>query len=342
MSDMLQQSQGAGSGAQPAGGADQLPRSAGAYAVGVDVGGTKINAGVVDAEGNVLHRISLDTMAGRADTGERVVAAVDRLMSETLGADAPWRGIGVGTAGQVDRVSGSIRSASDLIPGYAGTPLRELLQDRYRLPVRVDNDVNVLALTEQRLGAARGVRSFVCLALGTGVGGAVVADGALLHGAWGAAGELGHLCVDFRGAPCVCGGRGCLELFASGTGIRDRMNERLAASGGAGRCADAREVFERWRGGDPAAAAIIGDAAAALGSAAASLIHAFNPELIVIGGGLAEAGEPLLAGIRAETAKRTMPALMAGVRIEPAYRGNWSGMIGAALQVWQPAGRDAE
>ncbi|MDQ8735173.1 ROK family protein [Paenibacillus sp. LHD-38] len=307
------------------------------YAIGVDIGGTKINAGVVSAEGAVLHTVSLSTLAGQAKTVDRVHQAVVDLMAvvKEKFSSVRLKGIGVGSAGQIDWANGSIRSASELIPGYAGTALKCILQKQFLLPVIVDNDVNVLALTEKYVGAAQGVNHFLCLALGTGVGGAIVVDGRLVHGFWGGGGELGHLSVDFKGPSCLCGGKGCLEQYASGTSIARRMREKLALSGHPAEDLDSREVITRWKAGDPLAVELMEETIAALGSAVASLIHMFNPEVIVIGGGVAEAGEPLFEGIRREVNRRSMPSMLEGVRIEAAYRGNLCGMIGAALQVWE-------
>lgn len=306
------------------------------YAIGVDIGGTKINTGIVTEEGEVLLTHSLGTLAGQANTAVRVQEAVKGLLAEARNQrpGIRYKGIGVGSAGQVDWEDGSIRHASGLIGGYSGTKLKRMLRDGFRLPVRVDNDVNVLALTEKRLGAGQGVRNMICLALGTGVGGAIVADGRLVHGAWGGAGELGHMSVDFQGIPCICGARGCLEQYASGTGIARRMRERLSSTGRAEQL-DTREVFARWEAGDPLAADVMNETIAALGTAIASLIHLFNPELIIVGGGVAEAGKLLMERLREEVSRRAMPSLAEGVRIEAAYRGNWSGMIGAALQIWE-------
>ncbi|MDU0202329.1 MULTISPECIES: ROK family protein [Paenibacillus] len=309
------------------------------YAIGVDIGGTKMNAGVVSSSGEVLFTVSLPTLAGEVNTKDRVTQTIQSLLSEVeaIKPGCRYKGIGVGSAGQIDWSTGQVRSASELLPGYAGTPLKVLLQAQFQLPVTVDNDVNVLALTEKHLGAGKGVRHFLCVALGTGVGGAVVVDGHLVHGCWGAGGELGHLSVDWNGAPCLCGGRGCLEQYASGTNIASRMTEKLASLGEAPVAMDSREVFSRWQSGDRVAAEVMAETIAALGSALASLVHIFNPELIIIGGGVAEAGDDFLDAIRKEMAARTMPSMHDGVRIEKAYRGNWSGMIGAALQVWEYA-----
>lgn len=309
------------------------------YAIGVDIGGTKINAGVVNADGSVLHTLSLSTMAGQAKTVDRVKQAVHDLMAEVKVSQPAirFKGIGIGSAGQIDWANGSIRSASELIPHYAGTALQSIIQQQFLLPTIVDNDVNVLALTEKYLGAAQGVDHFLCLALGTGVGGAIVVDGRLVHGLWGGGGELGHLSVDLNGRPCLCGGKGCLEQYASGTSIARRMSEKLSMNGYLNVNVDSREVIARWQAGDPLAGELMEETMAALGSAIASLIHIFNPKLIVIGGGVAEAGEPLFAGIRKEVSHRSMPSMAEGVRIEAAYRGNLCGMIGAALQAWEYA-----
>lgn len=308
-----------------------------AHAIGVDVGGTKINAGIVAENGDVLLSHSLGMAGGGTDPAGRIAEAIDGLLARARDRypDIRIAGIGVGTAGQVDWREGKIRYASELIAGYTGTQLKAMLEERYGLSARVDNDVNALALAELRHGAGRGTDHFVCLALGTGVGGAVVADGRLLRGAWGGAGELGHLSVDFRGESCICGSRGCLEQYASGTGIARRMRDRLAEAGQAGSEPDAREIVRLWQQGEPLAAAVMEEAIAALGAAIASLVHALNPELVVVGGGIADAGPPLLDRLREETFRRAMPSLAAGVRIEAAHRGNWSGMVGAALLTWE-------
>ncbi|MFD0589326.1 ROK family protein [Paenibacillus sp. GCM10027627] len=307
------------------------------FAIGVDIGGTKINAGIVTNEGEILLSESIETLAGKENTVLRVQLAIQHVMKEAnkKWPDIRYRGIGIGTAGQVDWHEGSIRHASELIPGYSGVQLKSVFQAQYGLPVWVDNDVNVLALAEMRLGAGVGRRHFICLALGTGVGGAIVADGRLLHGAWGGAGEIGHLSVDFRGISCVCGSRGCLEQYASGTSIARQMRERLSASGNPHDGISARDVFSLWQKGDPLAAQVMDETIAALGAAITSLIHIFNPELIVIGGGVAESGKTLVNRLREEVSRQTMPSLGGGVHIEAARLGNWSGMIGAALQAWE-------
>ncbi|KOP65249.1 hypothetical protein AMS62_08310 [Bacillus sp. FJAT-18019] len=308
------------------------------YAIGVDVGGTKIHAGIANKQGDVLYSVNLATLAGEKKVPDRIVEAIEVLMAEAPKPEGGYsiQGIGIGTAGQVDQSDGSIRFASDILPGYTGVPLKRIIEKRFGLPVYVDNDVNVLVLTEKTLGAGRGASHMLCIALGTGVGGAVFTGGKLVHGTWGGAGELGHLSVDFNGLPCVCGGVGCLEQYASGTGIAKRMKAKLRSQGSQPSSAvDSREVLARWQSGDPVATEVMDETFAALGAAIASLIHALNPEVIVIGGGVAEAGEPFFERVREETAKRCMKSFMENVSIVQAHQGNYSGMIGAALQVFE-------
>ncbi|WP_182301429.1 ROK family protein [Cohnella cholangitidis] len=311
------------------------------FAIGVDVGGTKINVGVIGRNGKVVCSNSLPTLAGECVVEDRVAIAISRLL-QGVHDNEPLltvRGIGIGTAGQVEWETGVIRHASDLLPGYTGTPIKSLIARKFGMPVHVDNDVNVLALAEKYAGAGRQADHMVCLALGTGIGGVIVDKGKIVHGLWGGAGEIGHMSVDYRGLPCICGGRGCLEAYASGTSIAKRMNERLVATGTMEDDGplDTRETVRRWMSGDAVAAAVMDEAFEALGAAVASLLHVFNPQVVVIGGGLADVGEPLLRRIEEETRKRAMPSFLNGVKIVPSSSGNQGGMIGAAMQLWEYA-----
>ncbi|WP_409346548.1 ROK family protein [Paenibacillus sp. MBLB4367] len=307
------------------------------YAIGVDVGGTKTNVGVITRSGEVIASVRVATQLPGRTVVDQVKAGIDEALDQfyALKPGEALRGIGVGTAGQVDTASGSIRFASELIPGYTGTPVKRLLEEAYGLPVFVDNDVNVLALTEKYIGAAKDAKHVICIAMGTGVGGAVMTDGKIVHGAWGGAGEVGHMSVDFNGPVCICGNRGCLEQYVSGTSIGRRMRELLAAEGRPDETVNARDVVERWLAGDRTASAIMDETIAALGGAIASLVHLFNPEVVVIGGGVAEAGEPLFVRLREEIGNRAMSSLLESAIIVPAYQGNMSGMLGAGLQAWE-------
>lgn len=307
-------------------------------AIGIDIGGTKIRMGLVRSDGEVLQQFTLPTMAAEKRVMEQVFQGIDKMLSDCKEHHPDMRldGIGIGSAGQIDFSSGNVHYANDLIPGYTGTPIKELVSKRYELPVHVDNDVNVLALAEAVFGAGRKARNIVCLALGTGVGGAIIMDGVLVHGSRGGAGEIGHLSVDRHGPRCICGNVGCLELYASGTGIAHRYREKKEASGLSltGSEGSTVDVVARWMDGEPEAIEVMGEAIATLGSAITSLIHVLNPEVIVIGGGIAGLGEPLFAPLREYVANQAMPSMSDVASIVPAELGESSNMVGAAIQVW--------
>jgi glucokinase len=309
------------------------------YALGVDIGGTKVNIGLIDQNGHIMADHTLATKPEDRKVIERVIGGIEHLLSSIEGRVdlRDIRGIGIGSTGQIDFQRGTVHYATGFMPGYAGTPIRQMVKRKFEMPVYVDNDVNVLALTEKYFGVGKHVEHFLCLALGTGVGGAIMSNGRLLRGTVGAAGEFGHYSVNFNGPECSCGNRGCLELYASGTGIARRMNERLQqlSGGGALERVDAREAVRLWQDGDDTACKVMDETFKALSSALSSLIHAFNPQAIAIGGGLSEIGDPLFERLRRETEAKTMPSMFQDTVIVPAVTGNKSGMIGAAMQVWE-------
>lgn len=308
-----------------------------AHAIGVDIGGTKVNMGLVDREGRILLQRTFPTQAAEPGLMDRIVSGLRAFIADIRASGYGYSGIGVGTAGQIDPATGSVYASSDLIPGYAGTRIRDLLADAFHCPVAVDNDVNVLAVAEKHFGAAKGEANVLCLAIGTGIGGAILVDGELVHGAFGGAGEFGHLSVDMNGRACICGGKGCLEAYASGTSIARLMAERLRERGlsdGTPPPQGAEEVVAGWLAGNEDAAAVMDIVFSALGAALASLVHAFNPGTIVIGGGVADIGQPFFDRIRIELGKRAMPSMGRHARVCPSFLGNRSAMVGAAALLW--------
>jgi glucokinase len=298
--------------------------------LGIDIGGTKIAGGLVDAEdGAVLVRDHTPTHA--RDGGPVVLGRALDLAYALLergkmdGVPAP-SAIGVGAGGQIDPNTGMVVAATDVLPGWAGTPLRAAFEDAFDLPTAVDNDVNALASGESRFGAGRGLRHLVFLALGTGVGGALIVNGRLHHGARGAGGELGHLVLVPNGHPCTCGGRGCLEQYASGPALL-RHFRALGGSADLPHGAPLAGLARQDPGGPAARAiALTGDL---LGLGLVSLANLFGPERFVIGGGLAALGDLLLDPARKVVRTRALP----GVRDTPvivATLGSDSALIGAA------------
>jgi glucokinase len=304
--------------------------------IGVDLGGTKLFAGAVDPELGVHHR------------AQRTVAGLDQRELLDVTVDAV-REVLEASGGEVEAVGFGIPVLMDQRTGIAvvgiNTPLAniafgDVMTERLGLPVFVDNDANAAAIAEHRAGAARGASEVVLITLGTGIGGGLILGGRPYRGAIGAAAELGHIVIEFDGLPCQgnCPNHGCIEAYASGPALARealRIAGERPGSGLARAVTDGLEltgplVTELAHDGDQAAIEAIELIGTRLGVAIASLVNIFNPEIVVIGGGVIAAGELLLAPARTEFARRVLPVLRDAVRIVPARFGVEAGMIGAA------------
>ncbi len=318
------------------------------YSIGIDIGGTKIAAALVSETGEIE---ALRTIRTPPEGRTAIISALrettgDLIREAALSLKQKPVGIGIGSAGQIDFENGRIMSGTPNISDWNDVPLRQLLSGCSGLPVWVDNDVNVMTITEARLGAAKGHKNVICLALGTGVGGGVLADGKLLHGAWGGAGELGHVSVDMFGPLCNCGQRGCLETYASGSGVAARMRDAWAKYEEAPKTPAYREYREkggrvtsedvfRWmKEEDSDAASVVVHMLQALSVAIVGYVHTFNPTMIVLGGGLLRDGEWIRAGVAERIGHAGMTSMLRDVSIEMAAFGTESTLIGAAMQVW--------
>jgi len=260
----------------------------------VDVGGTTTAAGLVTDAGDVVTERQLGTHAKGPGTVRETIES----LIESLQRDAGARpvGIGIGIPAVVDAEGGIVGEEAHNVPELAGVPLARLVSERFGIPAFIDNDVNALALAEWRFGAAKGARSLVVLAPGTGFGSGIVVDGRLIRGAHGFGAELGHVPVKFDGPACWCGGRGCLALYASGRGIAEAARARVTGAGGGALLAaasgdpmriDAPLVFQMAADGEPMASAVIDDACRALGAILGIVVNGLNPEVIVVTGGVA-------------------------------------------------------
>jgi glucokinase len=306
--------------------------------IGVDLGGTKLLAGVIDREGVVVRRTVRPTeTASENELLADLDAAIAEFMDDGIGA------IGVGIPSLIDQRAGCAVSSVN-VP-LADVDLRERLAGRFGVPAAIENDANAAALAEQRFGAGRGARHVVMLTLGTGVGGGLILDGKLYRGAVGAAGELGHMTLDIGGPECfgACPGRGHLEALASGTAT-DRLARELAADhpegdlGHAvaeGRTADARLAVDLAADGPGDARSLLEQVGTNLGEGIASLVNIFNPEVVVLGGGFARAGELLFEPARRVVAERALVPARDLVRIVPALLGPEAGLIGAGLVAFE-------
>jgi glucokinase len=304
--------------------------------IGVDMGGTKLLAGAVDTRLAVHHRAQRSVTG--LDQSALLDIAVDAVQEVREAAGAEIAAVGFGIPSLIDQRSGTAVVAVNL--PLTDIPFADVMAERLGIPVFVDNDANVAALAEHRAGAARGCSEAVILTIGTGIGGGLILRGQPYRGAIGSAAELGHVVIDMNGPPCQgnCPNHGCVEALASGTALARealRLARERPGSGLARALEDGREligplVTELAHDGDDAAIEAIELIGSRLGVALATFVNIFNPQVIVIGGGVIAAGELLLAPARAVVAERALPPSRDEVKIVAARFGVEAGMIGAA------------
>jgi len=306
----------------------------------VDIGGTKIIISVLSPEGEVIARQYLLTLAdqGPQSVIERMFSAIDQLLEEKDVKSAQLRAISLATAGIIDIKQGLITTSPNL-PGWENIALRSIVEEKYKLPTFLLNDADAAALGEHRYGVGKGLSTLILLTLGTGIGGGIIIDGRLYLGATASSAEIGHMVIDANGPECKCGHSGCLETLASGTAVAreaiskinqgekttlvDRVNGNIEEI-------SAETVYLAAIEGDPLSLEAIAKAAYYLGIGVVNLVNIFNPEMVVMGGGMANMGDLLLEPVREKVKERAFPFLAKEVRIVPAQLGNDAGIFGAA------------
>ncbi len=301
------------------------------WIAGADIGGTNLVVGLVPFDGG--RPAGVRTEPTRPREGPAAVARRIARMVRELAAEAGARfpddvaGIGAGSPGPLDLDSGTVLETPNL--GWRCVPLRDLLVEAVGVPATLHNDADCAAYGEWRRGAGQGARCLACLTLGTGIGGGIVLGGRVHHGASGAAGEVGHTCVEMNGRLCGCGARGCVEAYASGSAIAARAVEAGFRPEGS-EPVSAEAVCRAAAVGDPRAARILSETGTILGVAVANLVHVLNPDVVVLAGGVAKAGEALLAPLRREVRRRAFASAAAACRIVAGALPETAGAVGAA------------
>ena len=313
------------------------------WAIGVDLGGTKTEVARVDAEGKLSQRLRRPTniQSGPAAVKAEIVAAVRDLQQ---GASSRPAGVGVGVAGQVDSKRGVVRFAPNL--AWRDEPLQPDLKQALGLPVVIVNDVRAATLGEWLYGAGQGCNDLICLFVGTGIGGGVVSGGQLLSGCSNTAGELGHITIDMHGPSCHCGNRGCLEALAGGWAIARQAKEAVIANqvagasllkmaGGHSDAITAEVVAQAAKASDPLAMDLIDHVAQALIAGVVSLVHAFNPCRLILGGGVIDGLPELIGRVERGMRQQALAAASEPLRVLPARLHNDAGVVGAAALAMQ-------
>lgn len=320
------------------------------FVLGIDIGGTNLVVGSVAEDGSSLVALGsepTDAEAGQSDVLDRLITlaqrTIDQTRREVRGAEII--GIGVGAPGPLDTKSGIVLLTPNL--GWVNLPLRQIIHDRLALPAALDNDANCAVLGEWWMGAARGTRIAIGITIGTGIGGGLIIDGKLFHGASDCAGEIGHTTIDTEGRRCKCGNYGCLEAYASGPNIALRACEEIKAGAvsrlsqyvnGDLRQITAQTVYQAAHDGDDLALEVVNDTAKFLGAGIANLVNIFNPEVVVVCGGVTLAGDHLFVPLRREVARRAFKPAVSVCRIVPSELSGTAGVYGAAKAFLEAAG----
>jgi glucokinase len=307
------------------------------------LGGTKVEVAVVDAGGNILQRLKQPT---HVETGpDRIMAAIAKMVQQlqNQGPKTPPAGVGVGIAGQITAATGVVRFAPNL--KWREVPFRDRLQTALTLPVVVTNDVRAATWGEWRHGAGQGAPDLICLFIGTGIGGGVVSGGRMLEGCTNTAGELGHITTDINGPPCTCGHRGCLEALAGGWAIARRARQAILDAPAAGQAflqaaglkepvapedVNARVVAAAAQAHDPLARLLVDEVARALIAGTVSLVNAFNPCRLILGGGVMQGLPELIGRVEAGIRRAALNTATEGLEVLPARLKGDAGVVGAA------------
>jgi len=311
--------------------------------LGVDVGGSKIAAALSTTKGKILARGYNPTLAraGPNTVINNILVTIEEAISQGKVEAEQLSGIGIGAAGIIDSENGKVISSPNL-PGWQGMPLRDIVQQHFGVSTYLGNDANLAALGEWTFGLKKKVANLIYVTVSTGIGGGIITNGKLYTGASGAAGEIGHMTIDVNGPRCNCGNIGCWEILASGTALAREAVRRIAqgeqtslvklVDGDMSRI-DAKTIFEAAQQGDKLAQELVSHLGFYLGVGLVNLANIFNPELILIGGGVAKMGDLLLRPAIRVVKERAFRTSADAVKIKPALLGDDSGLLGAVALV---------
>ncbi len=309
------------------------------YSIGVDLGGTKILAGIVEKEtGKVLYEVKNKTKKekGNEKIGGKILETLDELLKISNIPAAEISSIGIGLAGQVDRENGILINGINL--DCKDFNVKELIEKKYNIPLYAGNDVEVAALGELKFGAGQGFKDIVCIFVGTGIGSSIIKDGKIHYGASGSAGEIGHIIVDLNGRACSCGAHGCLEAYASRSAIESRIlgavkkgRQSIITEFTKTSSISSKHIKKSLDARDEIVTQYVNEAIEYLSGGIASVINFYNPELIILGGGLIQSVDDFYLGTIKKARAKALPVPAKITQFKKAELGDYSGIIGASL-----------
>lgn len=313
------------------------------YAIGVDLGGTKIEVALVNSEGKIEKKQRTPTQVNKGPKAveNQIIGAIRDI---TLELSSPILGVGIGLAGQIEKNTGAVHLAPNL--KWTDLPFQQDLIEKLGMNVVVINDVRAATWGEWLFGSGKGCDDLVCVFIGTGIGGGVVSEGRMLTGSTNSLGEIGHMIIDWKGAACTCGNQGCWETIAGGWGIAQRARKAIEKHSKKGEkiLADAKNklenvsakiVIENYKSGDPLAKELIDETIEAIGAGCVSVVNAFNPAKLILGGGIIDACPEWIPLIEKIIGKKALPIAREKLTIVPSSLGQDAGVIGAAAQLFE-------
>lgn len=298
------------------------------FAVGVDLGGTAIKYGICSSSGIIVEEFKRPTRADQPveailnDIAEAILSAIEVARGQRLTV----RAVGMGTPGAVNVDTGQLMGNTPNFKHWKDVYIKRSLEARVNLPVWADNDANLMAYGELKYGAGKGAANVVCVTLGTGIGGGIIVDHRLFRGSRYAGSEIGHMSIDYNGRQCRCGGIGCWEIYGSASAMIEHYRRRMPESF----IASTIDIFDAYERKEAAAVAVVEEEIRICAVGVANLINIFNPEKVIIGGGVSEAGDWFVARIEAAAINLAMKAATRDVKVVRARLGNKAGLLGAA------------
>ena len=310
------------------------------YSVGIDLGGTKILIALVNKQtGEILHHVKKKTkkQKGPENIMKKMIEGIEELLEESRISVEEISSIGVGAAGQIDRKNGILIGAPNL--DCFNLNIKNILEKHFNLPVYLGNDVEIAAIGEMKFGSGKGCKDFVCIFVGTGVGSCIVKNGAIIYGATGTAGEIGHIIVDLNGRQCACGAHGCLEAYASRSAIETRIEGALKKGRKSciqdylepGKSITSSMIQKSIEREDELVLQCVTEASEYLSGGIASIINFVNPELVILGGGLIEAVDYFYQKTIKKARSKSLPVPAEKIKFTKAMLGDYSGVTGAAF-----------
>lgn len=287
--------------------------------IALDIGGTALKYGIVDEQGNILEIFEESVSFDGYETP--ILNTILKVLDAYLKDTSTFSGICVSATGQIDSKLGKVIGVGGNIKNYLGSEIKKTLEERYHLTTEVLNDANAVAAAEKWIGAGNGYQNVIAITIGTGVGGGIYVHDQLLLGARGIAGEIGHFSIDQNNEACTCGNMGCYERFASMSALVRKVNEKLNVN------YNGRMIFERYD--DPEINILINEWMDSIAKGIISLVHIFNPEVVIIGGGVSKQDEKFIQPLIKKVADKVMPRFLEDLKIVPAKLENGAGMVGA-------------